>query len=151
MVFKEGIIMASVNPNFPCKVIVFNIKKSLYGLKNFSKRPPYEAARKYWVINEKHRDCEIYEYSVGLVDGVAETAYKINKWFPTKEKQYIGKYEFEGSETKESIQLKSVSWRKERDLCMGYFQFGGFLVVEFDGNGKFRMLRGTKNDQWHDC
>ena len=143
--------MEFVNPNFPCKVIVFNIKNSLYGLKGLERRTPYEAARKYWEINEIHCDFEIYEYSVGLVDGIAETAYKINSWFETKEKQYFGRYEFEGSETKESIQLKSVSWRKERDLCMGYFQFGGFLVVEFDGNGKFRMLKGTTNDQWHDC
>jgi hypothetical protein len=37
-----------VNPSFPCKVIVFNIKNALFGLKDFEKRPLYEAARKYW-------------------------------------------------------------------------------------------------------
>jgi len=143
--------MEFVNPNFPCKVIVFNIKKSLFGLNGFEKRPPYEAARKYWVISEAHRDCENYEYSVGLVDGIAETAYKINSWLKTKEKQYIGRYEFDGLETKKSMQLKGVSWRKQRALCMGHYQFGGYLVVEFDGNGKFRILKGTTDDKWHNC
>jgi len=138
--------MEFVNPNFSCKVIVFNIKNSLYGLKGLKKRPPYEAARKYWEINEEHRNSDIYKYSVGLVDGVAVTAYKIKNWFPTKEKQYIGRYEFEESETKETIQLKDYSWRKQRALCMGHWQFGGYLVVEFDGNGKFRILKGSKDD-----
>jgi hypothetical protein len=143
--------MEFVNPNFPCKVIVFNIKNSLYGLKGLKKRTPYEAARKYWDIYENHRNCEIYEYSVGLVDGIAETAYKINSWFPTKEKKYIGRYEFDGLETKKSMQLKGVSWRKQRALCMGHYKFGGYLVVEFDGNGKFRILKGIKDDKWRNC
>lgn len=149
---RQGEIMVSVNPNFPCKVIVFNIKKSFYGLNGFERRPPYEAARKYWKINnEEHRNCDIYKYSVGLIDGVAETAYKINKWFATQEEQYIGRYEFEGSETKKSIQLKSFSWYKQRALCMGHYQFGGYLVIEFDGNGKFRILKGSTDKQWHKC
>jgi len=143
--------MESVNPNFSCKVIVFNIKNALLGLKDFSIRSPYEAARKYWEINKEYRNCEIYKYSVGLIDGNAETAYKINKWFPTQEKQYIGRYEFEGSETKKTMQLKGFSWRKQRALCMGHWQFGGYLVVEFDGNGKFRILKGLADDQWHKC
>jgi len=42
--------MEFVNPNFPCKVIVFNINNSLYGLKGLERRMPYEAARKYWEI-----------------------------------------------------------------------------------------------------
>lgn len=42
-------------------------------------------------------------------------------------------------------------WSKQRNLCMGHWQFGGYLVVEFDGNGKFRILKGIKDDRWRDC
>jgi len=147
----RGEIMEFVDPKFSCKVIVFNIKNALYGLKGFEIRPPYEAARKYWEILDEHRDCDVYEYSVGLVDGIAETAYKINSWFETKEKQYIGRYEFDGSETKKSMQLKGVNWRKQRALCMEHWKYGGYLVVEFDGKGNFRILKGTTDNKWHNC
>ena len=140
-----------VNPSFPCKVIVFNIKNSLYGLKGFQRRNHYESTRKYWVINDEHRNNEIYEYVVGLVDGNAETAYKVNKWFPTKEKQYLGRYEFEGSETKATKELIGRSFYKQRKICMGYWQWGRYLIIEFDGNGKFRILVGQKDSTWLNC
>ena len=141
----------SVNPGFPCKVIVFNIKNSLYGLKDFQKRNHYESTRKYWEINEEHRNEDVYEFAVGLVDGDSETAYKINEWYPTREKQYIGRYEFNGSETIETKELKDFSFKKQRSLCMGHWKFGGYLVIEFDGKGKFLVLKGQQNSKWTNC
>jgi len=141
-----------VNPDFPCKVIVFNIKNALFGLNGFERRPPYEAARKYWKIEQEFRDPDIYEYAVGLADGIAETAYKIEKWFPTKEKEYLGRYEFCGKETTETNQLCGFSWKPQRTLCMKFWQFGGFLVVEFNGKGKFSIIRpGTERNRWYNC
>jgi hypothetical protein len=139
-----------VHPNFPCKVIVFNIKNSLLGLNGFLKRPPYEATRKYWRIEEKYRNYNVYEFAVGLVDGVAETAYKIKKWFPTKENEYVGRYEFDGEETEEIYELCGFIWKKQIDLCKGYYGFGNYLVVEFDGKDKFCLIRPQKNN-WFDC
>lgn len=141
----------SVNPSFPCKVIIFNIKNALHGLRDFQKRLPYEATRKYWDIMGEHRNNNIYKFAVGLVDGVAKTAYRINKWFPTLEEQYIGRYEFEGSETEETKELIGFSFYKQRSLCMEHWKFGGYLVVEFDGKGKFIMLKGQQNSQWTKC
>lgn len=141
-----------VNPGFPCKVIVFNIKNVLYGLKDYDKRPPYEATRKYWNIAGVYRDTNVYPFAVGLVEGVAETAYKISRWYPTQEPRFKGKrYEFDGVETKESRELKGRDWLKQRDACLGFFQHGGFLAVEFDGKGKFIIRRGQKDSQWQDC
>lgn len=145
--------MSNVNPNFSCKVIVFNIKKSLYGLIDH-KRPPYEATRKYWHINnKKYLDFNIYQFAVGLVDGIAVTAFKINNWFLTQDKtpERIGRYEFEGIETKETEELKDFNWSKQRDLCMGHWGFGGYLVIEFDGNEKFRIIKGSSDKLWHHC
>jgi hypothetical protein len=141
----------AINPGFPCKVMVFNIKNALYGLKGFQKRNPYDSTCKYWQINEAHRNNDVYKFVVGLVDGYAETAYKICRWFPTKVKQYIGRYEFKGLENIETKKLIGASFRKQRSMCMGHWQWGGYLVVEFDGKGKFRILKGQTDGQWTDC
>ena len=141
----------AINPSFPCKVIVFNIKRSLHGLKGFEKRNHYDSTCKYWKIYEEHRNINIYKYVVGLVDGYTETAYKINRWFPTQDNRYESRYEFEGTETSEMKELIGTNFRKQRSLCMGHWQWGGYLVIEFNGKGKFRILKGQIDSQWKLC
>ena len=77
-----------VNPSFRCKVIVLNIKNSLYGLKNHQRRPAREATQQYWEINEVYRNSDEFKFAVGLIDGVSKTAYRVKKWFPTLSEQY---------------------------------------------------------------
>ncbi|MCL2765909.1 MAG: hypothetical protein FWD40_11635 [Treponema sp.] len=140
-----------VNPSFPCKIIVLNIKNALHGLKGFQRRNHYNSTCKYWKINEEHRNNDIFKFVVGLVDGYAETAYEIINWFPTKEKQYVGRYEFKGLENIKTKEFIGSNFRKQRSLCMGHWQWGGYLVVEFNGKGKFKILKGQTDSQWTDC
>jgi hypothetical protein len=137
-----------INPNFPCKVMFLNIRNIVCGLRGTEKRSPLEATRKYWEIVEKYRDNNVYEYAVGLIEGISKTAYKINRWYPTEDKQYEGCYEFEAGEEKE--ELVGFSWHKQIDVNKRYFQKGQFFIVEFDGNGRFRLIKPS-TPQWFGC
>ena len=129
----------AINPSRPCKVFLFPIRNAIS-----DRRDIYEATRMYWRITEEYRDVSKYEYAVGLDKGVSVGAFKINKWDCQPNN---GKCKFDGDEVND---LKGFSWNKQISVNKGYWQLGNHFVVEFDGKGKFRLIRPS-NDQWLDC
>jgi len=127
-----------INPDFPCKVFVFNINRHIVG------NTVYDVTRGTWKIAEKWLDCSIYQYAVGLIRGYSLGGYKINEWTYIAERD---RYKFSGEE---KIELKGYSWRKQTERAGGRWQFGSNLVVEFDGRGKYRLLTPNK-EEWLDC
>ena len=129
-----------INPNFPCKVFVFPIGR-------FNRSNIYENTRKYWKITKKYQNTSEYKYAVGIEGGYSESAYELSKWTPSSDKGNESKHEFEGDEF---IELKGFSFREQTKKAGGFFSHGNHLVVEFDGNGKFRLERPNK-PEWLDC
>ena len=138
--FEKNILSSvkPINPDHPCKVFIFSIGKALAGGAS-----EYDGTRRWWRITEHYRDIFEYKFAVGLKDGISLGAYEIEKW--NYSSQY-DKCEFEGNEFPE---LKGFTWYRQIDV--GSWKFGMHLVVEFDGNGKFRLLRPNKEDKWIDC
>lgn len=130
-----------INPDFACKVFVLPIGKLFKG------KPLFEKTRKYWKIPEEYQDTSLYEFAVGVEKGVSVSAYRLKCWCPTKKEEYLGRYEFDGTEFGG---FKCFSWKKQTKTAGGYWNFGNPLVVEFDGKGKFRLLRPEKLE-WVDC
>ncbi|GHU70473.1 hypothetical protein FACS189450_04980 [Spirochaetia bacterium] len=131
---------APINPEQKCKVMIFSIQKTA----NAKSSPDdiYKATRMEWPVAEKYRNLSDDYYAVGLVSQVSIGGYKIKKWEPGND----GRWRFEGEE---ASFLVNKNWKKIIYPVMGYFQWGNHLIVEFDGNGKFRFLRGGgSNSEW---
>jgi len=126
-----------INPNRPCKVFIFHIGNAIA-----ERETVYNSTRCWWRITEQYRDFSDFEFAVGLKDRISLGSYKIKKWVFNAD---YGKCAFEGEEIPD---LKGFTWVKQTNV--GYWNRGNHLVVEFDGNGKFRRLR-PKEDQWIDC
>jgi hypothetical protein len=128
-----------INPKHPCKIFVFSIRKSYNG------NNVYDATRSAWQKIKNFIDISEYKYAVGVVNKYSLGSFKINDWKPVLD----NRYEFTGDEISE---FTGFSWDKQINEAGGWWRFGGPLVVEFDGNGKFRLLLpGTMKDNWVDC
>jgi hypothetical protein len=146
---KKNIIKPSnlankpVNPSYKCKIFIFPI-----GTIGMERNNVYEATRKYWNIAEAYQDIEEYGFAVGLVNGISLGSYRIIRWIEQQVNDKI-KYQFDGEEITDFLNL---DWKKQiGGEAKGYWQRGGHLVVEFDGNGKFKYIRGSRNRQWFNC
>jgi hypothetical protein len=135
-------INSPINPNFPCKVIMFNISRSAASGKSI-----YDRTRSSWKITEQYRDVTEYQYAVGLVSGNSLGGYKINNWEYLQENN---RYRFNGNEVPELI---GYSFHKQISSAMGYWQYGSRVIVGFDGRGKYQIISGSKEnkDKWIDC
>jgi len=126
-----------INPNFACKIFLFPIHNFLHDKENI-----YNTTRQFWKIAEKYQDTSEFQYAVGLEKGISLGAYKINKWIYDTERR---KYKFEGEEISE---FKGVSWHKQ--ISHKYWLHGQHFIVEFDGKGRFKLIRPAK-EEWIDC
>jgi hypothetical protein len=131
----------AVSVSKACTVFVFSIYKALGEGKSV-----YDATRSAWRVSEKYRSLDAY--AVGLNRGISGDAYKIKTWKPLSG----GRFEFEGDETDPLAgELRDKNWRPVIDPVMDYYKYGGYIVVEFDGQGKYRILRGEgPNPEWRD-
>ena len=129
-----------VNPSrrYPL-VFIFNIAKEL---KN--RFLVYEATRKYWKGIGKYQD-EPDMVAVGLVNGIAEGVYRIDKWEKSDNPKFSDRFEFTGHEdTDLSNEFFGKDFQRIIEPAKGYWQFGNWLAVEFDGNGFFRFIRPVR-------
>jgi hypothetical protein len=107
----------------------------------------YERCRRSWKVTKKHRDLGSEAqatYAVAIVGGVSAGAYRVTKWNKLEE----GKWEFEGQPHPD---LEKLNWRTVIEPAMGYWQRGNYLIVEFDGMGQFRIVRGSRKRAWVPC
>jgi len=131
-----------INPNHSCKVFLFPIGNFIS-----ERQDAYDATRKWWKIKDECRDTSEYEFAVGLVKGVSVGSYKLIRW---KYDQEYQKYVFDADEYPDFI---GFSWHKQIEPAKGYYGYGNYLIIEFNGNGKFKILRGSKDnkEQWFNC
>lgn len=129
-----------VNPTKPyTNVFVFPIHNALA-----EGRDVYDACRSAWTIAEKHRNLASDSIAVALAGGIAKGAFRIRKWILRGD----GKCEFEGESVEDFC---NSNFQRVINVAMGYWQRGNPLVVEFDGAGKFRIKRGSSNENWYSC
>lgn len=106
----------------------------------FARSEIYEATRKVWYITNNFRS-RSDAYAVGLVASISIGSFKIEKW----QDSIDNKHEFIGTKDE---QLLNKNWHRIISGAKGYWQRGNYLIVEFDGNGRFRYLRGNPVKDW---
>jgi hypothetical protein len=104
----------------------------------------YEATRRQWTVSPANRGLSA-PLGLGVAKGVSHGVFRIDEWKPY---QASGKWEFTGTEVTESNELAESDWADVIGAAKGYWQRGQYLIVEFDGNGRFRFQRGSKDRKW---
>jgi len=107
----------------------------------------YERCRRSWNVTKKYRGLGSEAdatHAVAIIGGVSVGAYRVTKWGKLED----GKWEFEGHPHSD---LEKLNWRTVIEPAMGYWQRGNYLIVEFDGMGKFRIVRGSRKRAWIPC
>jgi hypothetical protein len=128
-----------INPAIPIKkVFIFPIQNALAEGKTV-----YDATRYAWDVNLKYQS--LPAYAVGVKNRISVGSFLIREWIKVNDK-----HEFNGEEDNTLI---NRSWRNIISRAKGYWQRGNYLIVEFDGNGKYKIIRGggEQNTEWFDC
>ena len=138
----RGFAAESVNPNesFPA-VFVFPVQKALASGVDI-----YNATRSSWIVSSFAK-CLVSPLAVGISNGISEGVFEIAEWNPHPSS---GKWEFTGRDITNGHSLAKVNWAPVIGAAMGYWQYGNYLIVEFNGAGQFRFLRGSKNMNWQE-
>lgn len=136
---KEDMIQIDAIPIDPDEqyqtVFVFPIHGALANGENV-----YNATRMAWAVKDFYRGMKD-AVAVGIKEFISFGSYRIEKWQNHDDK----KYEFIGTEFSE---FKNMNWRRIISDAMGYWQRGNYLVIEFDGKGRFRNLKGNSDKTW---
>jgi hypothetical protein len=82
---------------------------------------------------------------VGVFHGISQGVFEIDRWTQLPSS---GKWEFTGKSFTENHELADANWFAIIEAAKGYWQYGQYLIVEFDGKGRFRLIRGGKNKTW---
>jgi hypothetical protein len=133
---RDGILALAathVQPSDPHKcVFIFPIQRALSSRTD----DVYEATRREWRIAESLRMPNTL--AVGIRNGICQGTFSIQSW----EQLDNGKCAFTGTP---STLFDNTSWTMVLNKAMGYWQRGNYLVVEFDGKGQLRFLRGSQD------
>lgn len=127
------------------KVFVFQIQNALG-----DHREPYEAIRGDWKVNLSNRDLAAPVLAVGVKDGISRIVCDVQDWF----ERPLGtrKYAFSGNVVP-GHELLNKSFVNALSPARGFLMHGGgYTILNFDGNGCFRCLRGSGDSaQLHQC
>jgi hypothetical protein len=104
----------------------------------------YESTRQYWNVKKEWRGVRA-GIGIGVNTKTSAACFEIKQWRPSR-----GKYAFTGLDVTDTHELARKDLTKIIDSAKGYWQYGQFLVVEFNGKGSFRFLRGNANKEWID-
>lgn len=134
-----------INPNLPYKYIF------IFPIQNTINSDLYESTRGIWKGNKKFYFSLKDSYAVGINNNISKSSYQIDNWFFLDEHK---KYQFQAINHPNPHNyepLLNKNWVNIISTAKGYWQRGNHLVVEFDGEGKFRIIRGEKTKQWFNC
>jgi hypothetical protein len=136
-----------VNPTTPYdNVFIFSIQNAL--TKGIS---PYNATRTTWAVSNYNQTLNP-AYAVGLKNSISKGSFQISGW--TVVAGSI-KHEFSspGHPNPTDYQpLLNKNWNNVLSVAKGFWQRGNYLIVTFNGNGKFRIIRGSRDTTtWHNC
>ena len=131
----EALATPRVNPTSSYKtVFVLPIHKAREQGRNV-----YDSMRSWWSVSPVLQS-SANALAVGIDNGLSTGVFSITNWLPAP--QAAGKWEFNGTQLS-NHELDGKSWLTVIGKAMGYWQRGNYLVVEFDGSGKFRFIRGS--------
>lgn len=132
-----------VSPAHPySKVFVFQIQNALE-----EGRDPYEAIRGDWTVRTENR---VPAIAVGVKGGISRIVCDVRDWF--ERPSGSGKQAFSG-DVLAKHELLDKSFINAVSPARGFLRWGGgYTILEFDGEGNFRCLRGAGDaKQWHRC
>lgn len=146
-----------VRPEKSIKVFVFQIHNhpNIALNCNITALDVYEATRRAWRIGKQYRNKGDEYYAVGVVQGISIGAYKIEDW--GQDYDQPTKCVFWKSEEPDPLVIKKLlykNWGKPISEAKGFLQHGGgSILVEFNEENQFRILKGTKDKEnnWTDC
>lgn len=127
------------------RVFVFQIQNALQD----STRNLYEATRGNWVVTEAQRAITDQPLAVGVVDGISHFVSTVGSWEPRPSSSRT--FAFSGQPL-EKHELANHSFVNVLAPAKGFLmRGGGYAIVEFDGHGRFRCLRGSSDKEWRAC
>ncbi len=136
----------SVNPTEKIEnVFIFPIPNSLNDGQSI-----YDATRRIWKVIQSNQNFK-KPYAVGLRNSISEGSYEIAKWVNVVNST---KQEFESHNHPNPNVYQPLHNKNWSNIISksGYWNYGNYLIVEFDGNGKFRFVRGSQDKKtWYDC
>jgi hypothetical protein len=112
---------------------------------------PYNATRTMWTVSNNYRILNP-SYAVGLKKSISKGSFEISSWVSvtgTNKHEFISL----GHPNPSDYQpLLNKNWNNVLAMAKGFWQRGNYLIVEFDGKGKFRIVRGSQDSYtWHNC
>ena len=112
----------------------------------------YDATRTAWYVKEEYRNFNP-AFAVGLKNSISIGSFQIEQWRNAEIDPR--KYEFISENHPEPTPynpLLNKRWSKIIEQAKGFWQRGDYLIVEFDGEGRFRIKRGSQDNlTWHEC
>lgn len=136
-----------VNPMTPYKnVFIFPIQNAL---KNGVS--PYIATRTTWAVSSNNQSLKS-SFAVGLKYSISKASFEIEAWtniIGSSKQEFIAT----GHPNPASYSLLlNKNWNNILSKAKGFWQRGNYLIVEFDGEGHFRIIRGSQDTKtWHNC
>lgn len=134
-----------INPNLSYKYVF------LFPILNSIKNDLYDSTRGIWPHSNIIDSSLNNAYAVGINNKISKTSYQIANWTFLNE---YSKYRFEAV-NHPNIEfyepLLNKNWTNVINAAKEYWGFGNYLIVEFDGKGKFRIIRGEKTKEWFNC
>ena len=110
----------------------------------FGKRADlYDATRHYWTVSERWRLDSKGAIALGINSMQSAAAFEIESW-----RKAAGKFAFSGEHLPDGHELARKSFAPVIQAALGYWQRGQYLIVELDGKGHFRVLRGMNDTSW---
>jgi hypothetical protein len=112
---------------------------------------PYNATRTTWAVSPNYQTLNP-AYAVGLKNSISKGSFEILSWTNvagTTKQEFTSK----GHPNPLHFQpLLNKNWNNVLAVAKGFWQRGNYLITEFDGLGKFRIIRGSKDTTtWHNC
>lgn len=112
----------------------------------------YDSTRMVWYLNQANRNLQ-NSIAVGLKYAISVGSYQINNWNTAA--LDANKHEFTAINHPAPTTynpLLNKNWINILDKAKGFWQRGNYLIVDFDGQGHFRIKRGSQDrTTWHDC
>ena len=142
----DAMAAAFVNPLTPhSNVFIFPIQNTLnIGVS------PYNATRTTWAVSNNNQLLRP-SFAVGLKHSISKGSFEIASWTNVIE---TNKQEFTAvghPNPTDYSPLLNKNWNNVLAKAKGFWQRGNYLIVEFDGQGNFRIVYGSQDKTWHNC
>jgi hypothetical protein len=138
----EDIIALAASPVNPTTaytaIFVFPVHNALSEREDL-----YAATRAAWLVSADKRTLRDAK-AVALAGGISRGVFEIQSWKSSN--IFEGKFEFVGNFLN-NHELEHKNWLAITTAARGFWQRGNYLIVTFDGHGKFKFLHGSSDKE----